>query len=132
LALLVAPALRVGAAKVDALVAVPLHAARMRERGYNQAGEIARALARELALPLLQRGIRRCGTGVSQTSKNARQRRTNVATAFVVDRNVRGLRLAIVDDVVTTGATVNALATALCAAGAANCVAWAVARTAES
>jgi len=52
-----------------------------------------------------------------------------VATAFVVERELGGARLAIVDDVVTTGATVNALAAALLGAGAARCDVWAVART---
>jgi ComF family protein len=116
---------------LDALVAVPLHRARLRERGYNQAIEIARTLARELALPLLLRGIERHAHGGSQIGQTANQRRAAVARAFLVRRDVAGARLAIVDDVLTTGATVNALAAELKAAGAASCIAIAAARTPE-
>jgi ComF family protein len=129
LGLALAPALDAVGGDVDAIVAVPLHRARLRERGYNQAVEIGRTLARELKLPLLQRGIARCVAGASQTGQSASERRASVARAFAVRRDLRGQRIAIVDDVLTTGATVNALAAALRNAGAAHCVAWAVART---
>ena len=129
LGLAVLPTLGAARGEVDALVAVPLHRARLRERGYNQAGEIARTLAGELKLPLLQRGIERRAAGPSQTSQSALQRRASVAHAFAVRRNLGGQRVAIVDDVLTTGATVNALAAALRGAGAVRCVVWAVART---
>ncbi len=130
LGLLLASAARPG--DIDALVPVPLHPRRLRERGYNQATEISRALRQAFALPLLLRGIERRGPHVPQTGQAAAARARNVATAFAVVRNVAGLRIAIVDDVITTGATVNALAAALLAAGAARCEAWAVARTAET
>jgi ComF family protein len=116
---------------IDALVAVPLHRARLRERGYNQAQEIARTLGRELTLPALERGIARRGETLKQTGQTARQRRAGVARAFRVERDLSGRRIAIVDDVVTTGATINALAAELRAAGAVRCVALAVARTPE-
>jgi ComF family protein len=124
-------ALAASAANIDALVPVPLHPRRLRERGYNQATEIARTLGYQFALPLLLRGIARRGGYVPQTGQAATARLRNVATAFVVGRNLAGLRIAIVDDVITTGATVNALAAELLAAGAARCEAWAVARTPE-
>lgn len=130
LAAAVAPALV--SAPVDALVAVPLHRARHRERGYNQAEEIARGLAAELRLPLLRRGIERRKATSTQTAHSAHARGLNVAGAFAVRADVRGLNIAIVDDVITTGATVNALAGALLTAGAARCTAWAVARTPET
>jgi ComF family protein len=117
---------------IDALVPVPLHPARLRERGYNQAIEIARPIARRLGVPLLLRGIARPQPGVSQTAQGAAARRASVTTAFAVSRSLAGLRIAIVDDVVTTGATVNALAAALYAAGAASCIAIAAARTPEA
>jgi ComF family protein len=132
LALTLAPAFAAAARSVDTLVAVPLHAARHRERGYNQAEELARTLARQLGLPLLRRGVERHVPTASQTTASAHERRANVANAFAVHGDVRGLHLAIVDDVITTGATVNALAGALLAAGAARCTAWAVARTLEA
>jgi ComF family protein len=130
-ALLLAPHLPGAAAGVDALVAVPLHRARLRERGYNQAQEIARTLAATLGVPVLQRGIARRSATPAQTGQGARERRVQVARAFRVERALDGQSIAIVDDVVTTGATVNALAAELKAAGAARCVAFAVARTPE-
>jgi ComF family protein len=114
---------------VDALVPMPLHPHRLRTRGYNQAAEIARPIARALKAPLLVRGIRRTRPTPPQTGSSAELRRRNVANAFAVPRDVAGLRLAIIDDVVTTGATANALATALRDAGAASVGVWAVART---
>jgi ComF family protein len=129
LALLLVPALRVWRCEVDALVAVPLHRTRRCERGYNQAQEIARTLARELRLPALTLGIARRTATPTQTGQGAAERRASVAHAFRVARDFTGRRVAIVDDVVTTGATVNALAAELRSAGAARCVVIAVART---
>jgi ComF family protein len=117
--------------ELDALIPVPLHRTRLRERGYNQAVEIARTLARELRLPLLQRGISRRRASRSQIGQSAEQRRASVSGAFRVRGGFEGARLAIVDDVLTTGATANALAAALRAAGAASCIAVAAARTPE-
>jgi ComF family protein len=131
LALALVDDLRDAARDVDALVPVPLHARRLRERGFNQATEIARTLGRALERPLLLGGIRRGGAQVAQAGRGAAERLENVASAFEVERDLAGARLAIVDDVVTTGATVNALAAALRGAGAARCDVWAVARTPE-
>lgn len=130
LALLLHPSLA-SVGGVDALVAVPLHRSRLRERGYNQAQEIARVLARALEVPALMRGIARHVATPAQAGQGALARRRSVARAFRVERDLTGLRVAIVDDVVTTGATVNALAVELKAAGAARCVVLAVARTEE-
>jgi ComF family protein len=129
LALLLLPAARAWLADVDALIAVPLHRKRRRERGYNQAQEIARTLGSALRLPTLERGIERHAFTPTQTGQSADERRTSVAHAFRVARDFAGQRVAIVDDVVTTGATVNALAAELRAAGAAYCIVLAVART---
>ena len=131
LALLVAPELGGRCAGIDALVPVPLHRTRLRERGYNQAQEIARTLGAALRLPVIERGIRRTAATPAQTGQSAAERRTGIAQAFRVERSLAGMNLAIVDDVVTTGATVNALAAALNGAGAARCIAVAVARTPE-
>lgn len=113
----------------DALVAVPLHPRRLRERTFNQADEIARPIAR--AFGLLQRsgGIRRALYTGAQTGLARAERLVNLERAFQVRQRLDGVRIAIVDDVITTGATVNALAAALKEAGAARVEAWAVART---
>jgi ComF family protein len=131
LALLLVPTLRALRDDFDALVAVPLHRKRRCERGYNQAQEIARTLGRELHLPTLERGISRPTATPTQTGQGAYERRASVAHAFRVRRDLTGQRILIVDDVVTTGATVNALAAALRAAGATRCVVLAAARTPE-
>ena len=128
-ALLLLPAARVWLADVDALVAVPVHRKRRRERGYNQAQEIARTLASALRLPAFEHGIERQAGTPTQTGQSAGARRVGLAHAFRVTRCFAGQRVAIIDDVVTTGATVNALAAELRASGAARCVVLAVART---
>jgi ComF family protein len=129
LALLLVERLAAARPAVDALVPVPLHARRLRERGYNQAVEIARTTASELQVPLLVRGVRRTHARKPQSGLTADERHANVAGAFSVTRALTGLRVAIVDDVITTGATANALATELQRAGAARVEAWAIART---
>ncbi len=87
--LTLAPAVRDACSDVDVLVAVPLHPTRLRERGYNQAIEIARSLSRALDLPLLLRGIERRHASPSQTGGSAVQRRASVAAAFRVARSRR-------------------------------------------
>lgn len=117
--------------RVDALVAVPLHARRLLERGYNQALEIARPVSHVLKRPILRAGIVRARATPPQTLLGVDERAVNLRAAFEIRRDLRGARLALIDDVITTGATVNALALALRAAGAAYVEAWAVARTAR-
>jgi len=114
---------------IDAVVAVPLHRHRFLERGYNQALEIARPVAARLGIPLLMRGISRARATPAQATLTSGERRSNLAGAFRVTRHCAGLRVAVVDDVITTGATVNALAQELLRAGAGCVTAWAVARS---
>ena len=104
----------------DAVTFVPLHPARERERSYNQAQLLARQLARHLRLPLMPRGLRRIRATVTQTHLKAHERRANMHDAFVaVDPAwTEGRRLLLVDDVMTTGATVDECARVLKAAGA--------------
>jgi ComF family protein len=131
LGLLLADAAAPHRADVDALVPVPLHAAKLRRRGYNQAAEIARSTGTQLELPVLGAGLRRLRGGPPQIELRADARRSHPRGAFAAGRCVAGLRIAVIDDVITTGATVNACADALLAAGAGTVQAWAVARTAE-
>ncbi len=114
---------------VDAWVPVPLHPARLRERSFNQAEEIARVLARATRRPLLTDVLCRRRRTESQTTLPAAGRRKNLAGAFAATRAITGLRIALVDDVVTTGATVVAAAEALACAGAQSICAVAIART---
>jgi ComF family protein len=113
----------------DLIVPVPLHPTRLRERGYNQAAELARFAARELALPLDRGLLRRARATRGQTGLGAKERTLNVSGAFATTRALRNApRLALVDDVVTTGSTVLAAAAALRAAGAGSVELWVVAR----
>jgi ComF family protein len=132
LGLLLAEAVQAHRRDIDAVVPVPLHASRLLERGYNQALEIARSLSFELRLPILRAGIYRSVATPPQTRLRADSRRENLRFAFEVHRDLAGYRLAILDDVITTGATVNGLAGKLREAGAAYVEAWAVARTPRS
>lgn len=113
----------------DVLIPVPLHANRHAERGYNQAADIARWCARELNLqykPMLV--SREVDTGsLAGLSKVARQLR--ILGAFRASPGVKGLRVAIVDDVMTTGATARELARELYDTGALSVELWVLART---
>ena len=113
----------------ELLIPVPLHAGRLRRRGYNQAQELARELAAGLTLRLESRAARRQQATLEQTRLDAAGRRRNVHGAFVVDRaRVEGRHVALLDDVITTGATLAELARTARAAGAARVEAWAAAR----
>ncbi len=102
----------------DGLVPVPLHWTRRWERGFNQAEILARAVGRRHGLPVLARLLRRVRATPRQSGDLAARRR-NVEGAFAVRGRVAGRRLLVVDDVFTTGATVDACAAALLDAGAA-------------
>jgi len=95
--------------------AVPLHPTRRRERGYNQSGLLATALARRMGVPYRGKAVRRIRPTISQTGLTAPQRAANVYDAFRIGlfQRLKGKRVLLVDDVMTTGATVNACAKAL-------------------
>jgi ComF family protein len=112
----------------DYLVPVPLHPRRLRERGFNQALEAARPLAGALGLPLLPGAAERVRPTVSQAGLSARMRRHNLRGAFASAEAPPGSHIAIIDDVVTTGATVAALTKTLKEAGVARVDVWALAR----
>jgi ComF family protein len=114
------PDLAVWAGGFDALIPVPIHAIRKRERGYNQAGEIALEAARHLRLPVWDGVLLRTRSTVSQTKLDREGRAMNLARAFALPdpRAVQGKRLLLVDDVHTTGATVGRCAELLLQAGA--------------
>jgi ComF family protein len=114
---------------VDAIVPMPLAAARLSERGFNQAQELARCVGRALNVPVLSAACRKVSERAPQASLPFRERARNIRGAFVCDAALRGMRVAIVDDVMTTGATVNELARNLKRAGAVRVSVWVVART---
>jgi ComF family protein len=110
---------------MDLVVPVPLSAARLRERGYNQSVEIARALGRPLETALCTR----TRDTPEQAALPLAERRRNVKGAFACARRLEGKSVAVVDDVMTTGATLEELAATLKAAGAARVENWVLART---
>ena len=114
----------------DFIASVPLHPKRERERGFNQAALLGDALARRVGIPFRGRLLWRRRATETQTHLTAAQRLHNVRGVFTVPwpRTVRGARIALVDDVMTTGATVNECARALKAAGAAAVMVLTVAR----
>ncbi len=104
----------------DLLIPVPLHAARSRERGYNQSTLLARQLARAAALPVREPALQRVKATVPQVTLNAAERKANVHEAFTADAGlVQGQRALLIDDVCTTGSTLEACSRALKQAGAA-------------
>jgi ComF family protein len=112
---------------IDAVVPVPLHRSRLRERGYNQSLELARPLAKQLGLPLML-GVERMRATPPQTALSRADRRRNVRRAFATNGDFTGLRIALVDDVLTSGATAEAMAQCLLKAGATSVEAWVAAR----
>jgi len=97
----------------DCLLPVPLHTAKLRQRGYNQAIEIARVISKKQAIPIEYNAVTRRRYTVSQTGLNAKQRRKNIHGAFTVQMAIAYRHVLIIDDVVTTASTVNELAKVL-------------------
>jgi ComF family protein len=105
--------------QVDMIAPVPLHAARLAERGYNQAGLLAEALALRSGIPTMPNALERMKFTQSQVGLTAQEREVNVQDAFRADAvQVNGRRVLLIDDVYTTGATLDACASAALAAGA--------------
>jgi ComF family protein len=104
----------------EAVVPVPLHTARLRERGYNQAAEIANAIGAASRRPVIENALERNRVTAPQSALDLIGRRANVEGAFAAGRQIDrvcGARVLLVDDVITTGATIRACADALRAAG---------------
>lgn len=114
-----------------AVVPVPLHRARLRQRGYDQALELAKPLARALQLPLLDDALLRRKTTTAQSRLDAETRQRNLRDAFVATPATSlPAHVVLVDDVMTTGATLHAAARALHVAGVQRVDAWVCARVA--
>jgi ComF family protein len=116
--------------RVDFVVPVPLHLSRLVDRGFNQSGLLAGAVARHLSVPLRIGVLGRVATGPAQATLSRAERLVNVASSFRVARPrvVRGKHVLIIDDVITTGATLDACRRALLDAGAGRVTCLALAR----
>ncbi|MEA1889541.1 MAG: ComF family protein [Pseudomonadota bacterium] len=113
----------------DVIIPVPLHSSRLRSRGFNQSWEITRQLSRITGIKASHKFCQRIKKTPLQTGLKASERKRNLRQAFSITANVRDLHICIVDDVMTTGSTLEAIAAALKAAGAARVSGLVVART---
>jgi ComF family protein len=115
--------------EADILIPMPLAPRRLADRGYNQALELARIVSRLTRIPVLATAARKVVETPPQVALPWKARARNVRRSFACDLDLAGARVAIVDDVLTTGATLNELARVLRRAGAAEVRGWVIART---
>jgi ComF family protein len=113
----------------DLIVPMPLARARLASRGFNQAMEISHLVATEFGLDISVNICRRTREATPQANLPWKQRATNIRNAFTCDVDVNGKSVAVVDDVLTTGATLNELARTLKRRGASKVIGWIAART---
>ena len=118
---------------IDLIIAMPMHPQRLQERGFNQALEIAKLLAKKLNVPLDYTVCIRNKLTPPQASLPLKERVKNIRGVFSVNEahkiNLKGLKIALIDDVMTTGASLNELAKTLKKAGASHVECWVIART---
>ena len=112
----------------DVIVPMPLHPERLRERGFNQALEISRLIAKKYNITLLLDACVRTRNTPSQATLSWKARQKNIRKAFNCDLDLSGKQVAILDDVMTTGATLNELAKVIRQRGAKTVTGWVVAR----
>ncbi len=112
----------------ELIIPVPLHLSRYRERGFNQALEIARTVSLKLTIPIDYGSCSRLKNTPHQTGLTAKKRQQNLRRAFSVRKPIKVNHVAILDDVMTTGSTVNALAAELKLAGVKRVDVWVVSR----
>jgi ComF family protein len=121
---------RILGSQLDAIVPVPLHFVKERERGYNQSAQVAKGIGRVVALPVTPDVVRRTRYTPTQTALDITERKANMEGAFSVPRkhqgSIPGRGFLLVDDLVTTGATIRACSGALRLAGAQRIVACSV------
>jgi ComF family protein len=110
------------------ILPVPLHTHRLKQRGFNQAVELAKPIAKRLNLPLSLDACIRSKHTLPQATLKAEDRTQNIQQAFKVEQNITGLHIAIVDDVITTGQTVTELTNVLKSAGAYRVDVWCCAK----
>jgi ComF family protein len=113
----------------DVLIPMPLHPSRLKERGFNQAGLLATRLSKQLHIPVDHHACKRVRATAHQMGLNAGVRKKNLRGAFTCAESLADKSVAIIDDVVTTGATVNELASTLRRGGVRYIEVWCLART---
>ena len=114
---------------IDLIIPMPMHPTRIKQRGFNQALEIAKVLTKNCKDKLDYKSVERQTLTPPQASLPLKERVKNIKGAFKVETDLSGKRIAIVDDVMTTGASLNELAKTLKNAGASHIECWVIART---
>ncbi len=112
----------------NAIIPIPLHRDRLKERGFNQATEIARPIAKALKLPLILHGITRIKPTNPQATLSAQARKNNIKNAFLIKHSFENQHIAVVDDVITTGSTIDEFCRQLKKQGARRISVWCAAR----
>tara|TARA_R110000868_G_scaffold8205_9_gene42826 strand:+ start:3885 stop:4490 length:606 start_codon:yes stop_codon:yes gene_type:complete len=118
--------------KPDVIIPIPLHKTRLRERGFNQALELAKPIAKQLAIPLDYKSCVRVKATERQSDIPAKQRKGNVRNAFEVKDGFMPQYVAVVDDVITTGSTVKEFCKTLKQAGVERIDVWSVCRVSKN
>jgi ComF family protein len=115
--------------QIDIIIPMPMHNERLKQRGFNQALEIARLISKHKQIKLDYTSCQRTRLTPPQASLPLKERIKNIRGVFQCHKNLQGLNIALVDDVMTTGASLNELAKTLKQAGAAHVECWVIART---
>jgi len=115
--------------KPDLIIPVPLHPRRMRKRGFNQALELAKPLSKKFNIPLDNNVCKRIKYTLSQSERGQSKRKSNLRGAFISSAKMKLDHVTIIDDIVTTGSTINSLASCLKKAGVKKVDVWCVGRT---
>jgi ComF family protein len=113
----------------ELIMPIPLHPSRLKERGFNQALELAKPIARHFNIPLDTKSCKRIKATSTQSTLNKKVRKKNMRGAFKIVQPLNCKHLVLIDDVVTTGTTVNELAKTIKANGVQRVDVWAIART---
>lgn len=116
----------------DIIIPMPLHPTRLKERGFNQSTEIARTVARQLGIPLASRTCSRIRPTQPQAGLSPQERARNLRGAFACAQDLSGQHIVLLDDVMTTATSLDALARTVKNAGAARVDCWVIARTLKS
>jgi ComF family protein len=114
---------------IDLIIPMPMHNERLKQRGFNQALEIARLISKHTQIKLDYTSCQRTKLTPPQASLPLKERIKNIHGVFQCNKNMQGLNIAMVDDVMTTGASLNELAKTLKQAGATHVECWVIART---
>lgn len=113
----------------DVIIPVPLHSSRLRERGFNQTVVLAQPMAKAMSVPIDRHAIKRQQNTISQRRLSAQQRQQNLSGVFTIHRHWQADHVAVVDDVMATGTTINELALLLKNHGVRRVDVWLLART---